>query len=275
MKTLPMTRRPTFVFMLAILVLGMRMAFNVSAQSVTAQFLIDQLLATENYMRRSPRAKLARDIAKDESISPKIRVTVLKTVLRHELENPCPITHFMTGAYVTPTVYIQKQYVFGLGDIGAEAIPHLKRHLEQLKVSVQNISPSLGDLNSLDVAEMQHVLCALGLLRDKDVFDDVLQLLEDEEVDGYIRQMATYALNKLSNKAAIPALKRALKDDFHVIYLPHSGIPGERRVIYPVRSGACGALKAFGFQFELINDRQQWDYRIIKEPKGLWKGSYG
>ena len=264
MKTIGLTR--TFALGFLIPLLSLNMTIDVFAQSLEAQSLIDRLLATENYNRRSPRARLARVIAEDKSIAPKIRVTVLKTVLRHELENPCPITHFMTGAYVTPTVYIQKQYVFGLGDIGAEAIPHLKRHLEQLKVSVQNISPSLGDLNSLDVAEMQHVLCALGLLRDKDVFDDVLQLLEDEEVDGYIRQMATYALNKLSNKAAIPALKRALKDDFHVIYLPHSGIPGERRVIYPVRSGACGALKAFGFQFELINDRQQWEYRIVKEP---------
>ena len=226
------------------------------------------MLSSDNNrgVRYFPRADLARAIAKDESISSKIRVTVLTTVLRHELENPCPVTHFIHGGYATPTVYIQKQYVFGLGDIGAEAIPHLKRHLEQLKVSVQNLSASLGDLNSVDVVEMQHTLCALGLLRDKDVFDDVLELLEDEEVDGYIRQMATWALNKLNNKAAIPALKHALKDDFHVIYYRHSGILGERRVTYPVRSAASSALEAFGFEFELINDRQQWDYRIVKEP---------
>ena len=241
---------------------------DVRAQSREARLLIDELLSVQKNkgIRWFPRAASARTIAKDESISPKIRVTVLTTILRHELENPCPVTHFIHGGYVTPTVYIQKQYVFGLGDIGAEAIPYLRKHLEQLKVSVQNISPSLGDLNNVDVVEMHHILCALGLLRDKDVFDDVLELLEDEEVDGYIRQMATLALNKLNNKAAIPALKRALKDDFHVIYYPHSGIPGKRRVTYPVRSGASSALEAFGFEFELINDRQQWKYRIVKEP---------
>ena len=240
---------------------------DVRAQSATAQSLIDRLMSTENNrgLRYTPRADLARTIAKNESISPKDRVAVLTTVLRNELENPCPITHFKHGSYATPTVYIQGQYVFAFEDIGAEAILYLKRHLQQLKVSVQNISPSLGNTESVDVAEMQHVLCALGLLRDKDVFDDVLALLEDKKVDGYMRQMATWALNKLNNKAAIPALKRALKDDFHVIY-PHANLPGETKVTYPVRSGAYMALKAFGFEFELINDRMQWEYQIVKEP---------
>ena len=189
---------------------------------------------------------------------------MLTTILRHELENPCPVTHFIHGGYVTPTVFIQRQYVFGLENVGVEAIPHLRKRLDQLKVSVQNISPSLGNTENVDVVEMQHTLCALGLLRDKDVFDDVLALLEDEEVDGYIRQIAAVALGNLNNKAAIPALKRALKDVFHVIH-PHTARPGTK-LRYPVRSAAFSALEAFGFEFELINDRSQWEYRIVKEP---------
>lgn len=171
-------------------------------------------------------------------------------------------TRAYSWGYVIPTVYIQGQYVFGLEDVGAEAIPHLKRHLEQLKLSVQSLSASLGDLNSVDTVEMQHILCALGLLRDKDVFDEVLQLLEDEEIDGYIRQTAAMALGEIQNKAAIPALKRALKDDFYVNYTVVS-LP---KTTYFVRLGAVTALYAFGFEFELINDRQQRDYRIVKEP---------
>ena len=263
-----LTHSIVFVFLLTILIWSMSAAINVPAASIEAQALIGRLMATENNwgLRHTPRADLARAIAKDESISPKIRVEVLTTILRNELENPCPMTNFVHGGYATPTVYIQGQYVFALEDVGAEAIPYLRKHLEQLKVSVQNISPSLGNTDNVDVVEMQHSLCALGLLRVKDVLDDVLALLEDREVDGYIGQMTTAALEKLKHKNSIPALKRALKDDFHVSYYPHSGIPGKKRVTYPVRSGASGALKALGFDFELINDRQQWNYRIVKEP---------
>lgn len=234
------------------------------AEPKTPTSLIAQLLATDNNRgrRHFPRARLARAIAQDESISPKNRVAVLTTILRHELENPCPITGFIHGGYGTPTSYIQRQYVFGLEDIGSKAIPHLKKRLNQVKVVVQNISPSLGNTDSVDVEEMQHTLCALGLLGDKESFREVLKILKDEDGDGYRRQMAAMALGRIKNRAAIPALKRALKDDFRVDYPKHP----YTNTTYPVRSGAYKALKAFGFEFKLINDRQQWDYRIVKEP---------
>ena len=266
MKTIGLTR--TFALGFLISLLSLSTTIDVFAQSLETQALIDQLLSVEKNRRTRwfPRAELAREIARDENISPKNRVEALKAVLREELENPCPITHFIHGGYATPTVYIQKQYVFGLEDVGAKAIPHLRKRLIQLKLSVQNISPSLGNTDSVDVVEMQHILCALGLLSDKESFEDVLKILEDEDGDGFMRQMAARALGKLQIKAVIPGLKRALKDDFHVIYYAHSGIPGERKVIYPVRSAAYSALVAFGFEFDLINDRQQWEYRIVKEP---------
>ena len=89
---------------------------------------------------------------------------------------------------------------------------------------------------------MQHILCALGLLGDKESFEDVLEILEDEDGDGYMRQMAAAALGRIKNKAAIPALKRALKDDFHVNYTS-VGLPG---TIYPVREAASGSLRELG-----------------------------
>ena len=234
------------------------------AEPKTPISLIDQLLATENYKgsRLPPRARLARAIAKDTSISPKIRVDVLTTILRHEIENPCPVTHFIHGGYATPTVYIQGQYIFALRDVGAEAIPHLRKHSEQLKVSVQNISLSLGNTESLNVKELQYTLIALGWLGDKEVFPDILEILENEKIDGYMRQKAAMALGEINNRAAIPALKRALKDDFHVNYTSLT-LP---KTSYPVRGAAVSALRKFGFEFDLINDRQQWEYRIVKEP---------
>ena len=261
-----------FVFILGFIVpiwgvsptVNLHAQLPIIAEPKTPNSLIDQLLATDNNrgLRRFPRARLARAIAQDWSISPKNRVDVITTILRHELENPCPVTGFIYGGYATPTVYIQGQYVFGLEDIGAEAIPHLRKRLIQLKLSVQNISPSLGDTNSVDVVEMQHILCALGLLGDKESFDEVLKILEDKDGDGYMRQIAAIALGRIKNKTAIPALKCALRDDFRVDYPRHP----YTKSTYPVRSGAYKALKAFGYKLELINDRNQWEYRIVKEP---------
>ena len=268
MKTVGLTRTFALGFLISLLSLSTTIDVYaqppIIAEPKTPTSLIDQLLATDNNRgrRHFPRARLARAIAQDESISPKNRVDVLTTILRRELENPCPITGFIHGGYGTPTSYIQRQYVFGLEDVGAKAIPHLRKHLDKVKVAVQNISPSLGNTDSVDVAEMQHTLCALGLPGDKESFTEVLKILKDEDGDGYMRQMAAMALGRIKNKVAIPTLKRALKDDFRVDY-PKFQFTNS---VYPVRSGAYKALKAFGFKFKLINDRSQWDYRIVEEP---------
>ena len=235
---------------------------DVRAQSREARLLIEDLLSVQKNkgIRWFPRAASARTIAKDTSISPRNRVDVLKTVLREELENPCPIQKLIHGGYVIPTVYIQGQYIFALEDIGVKAIPHLKRHLEQLRLSVQHLSPSLGNDRAEKVVEFQHILCALGLLRDKEVFRDVLELLEDRRVDGFIRQRAARALGKLGNKAAIPALTRALKDDF----IAHDDFLGQPTYFYPVRGAACSALEKFGLEVELDNKDNKWIYRVVR-----------
>ena len=229
------------------------------AEPKTPKSLINQLLAVDNNRgrRRFPRAELGRTIAQDEGISPKNRVAVLIAILRHELENPCSLTHFIHGGYIAPTGYIQRQYVFGLEDIGSRAIPHLRKHLVQLKLSIQNLSPSLGNTESVDMVEMQHILCALGLLADKDVLKDLLKILEDEDGDGYIRQMAARALGNIGDKSAIPALTRALKDDFHVNYTNLM----QPSTIYPVREAACHSLDALGVKIELVSDDT---FRVVR-----------
>ena len=257
MKTVRLT--PTFTFGFLIALLSVNMAVDVSAQSATAQSLINQLLSVEKNKRTRwfPRAELAREIARDESIWPKNRMDALKAVLREELENPCPLQEFIHGGYATPTVHIQGQYLFGFQDIGTEAIPYLRRHLDQLKLEIQNISPSLGNQNDVRVVELQYILCALGLLGDKESFTEVLTIVEDEDEDVSIRQKAIMALEKLKNKEAIPALKRALKDDFRIDFTSR-GFP---RTIYPIRERAYGALLKLGVEvvFEGIGK-----YRVVR-----------
>ena len=265
MKTNYVPRDFALVFGILISFLSMGMAVDVLSQSKSVNALVDRLLATENYKgsRLPPRARIARAIAKDTSISPKIRVDVLTTILRHELEYPCPVTHFIHGGYATPTVYIQKQYVFGLEDVGAKAIPHLRKRLEQLKVSVQSASRSLGNRQNVNVAEMQYTLLALGSLGEKEVFLDVLALFKAEDSNGILRQKAAVALGKLKNKAAIPDLKRALKDDFHVSY--RTCVSDKPQTIYPVREAAFGALRALEVEvvFEGIVDGIRI-YRVVR-----------
>ena len=161
MNPVNLTRNPVFVLVSIMSFLYMNLAFDLEAQSPNAQTLINRLLSTDKKKtaRNLPRAKLARTIANDRNLSPKVRVNVLTAILREELENPCPGKIMADGWYVFPTVYLQKQYVFGLEDVGSRAIPHLRKHLVQLKLTVQNISPSLGNMNSVDV-DAAYSLCA-------------------------------------------------------------------------------------------------------------------
>ena len=259
MKTVKRTRNFAAVLVSIMPFLYMDTAFELHAQSSNAQTLINRLLSTEKKRtaRNLPRAKLARGIANDRNLSPKVRVNVLTTVLREELENPCPGDRMADGWYVLPTVYLQKQYVFGLEDIGSRAIPHLRKHLIQLKLSVQNISPSLGNTDSVDAVEMQHILCALGLLADKEVLKDLIKILEDEDGDGYIRQMAAKALGNIGDKSAIPALKRALNDDFHV----NSTSLGQPMTTYPVREATSSSLRKLGVKIAFEGNST---YRVVR-----------
>ena len=75
------TRKHAFVVTLGIMVLSL--ANNIDAQSKDAETTLDELLSTDKNhgLRWFPRAKLARSIAQDQTLSPKIRVDVLAAVL--------------------------------------------------------------------------------------------------------------------------------------------------------------------------------------------------
>lgn len=263
MKKSQLPRSPIFICVVMISVYTVSITVSAHGVSRQTQVLIDRLLSVDKYEGQEhiyPRVELARLIAKDKTIPAKNQVNALTTVLREELENPCPNPGPIYGAYGPPTIYIRKQYVFALVNVGNEALPYLRQHLEQLKLAVQNLSPSLSNQQSVATAEIQHCLISLGLLGDKEVFPEVLKLLEID--DGYVRQMAAGALANLKNKAAIRALKRALTDDFH--HHDHSCmVVGSSNpdfyLVYPVRQAAAFALKKFGFK--IVRDGN--DFRIV------------
>lgn len=121
----------------------------------------------------------------------------------------------------------------------------------------------MGNRQNVHVAEMQYTLLALGSLGEKEVFLDVLALFKAEDSDGFLRRKAARALGKLKNKSAIPDLKRALEDDFHVTY--RTSVSDKPQTIHPVRESAFRALQALGVEvvFEGIVDGNRI-YRVVK-----------
>ena len=235
-----------FAFVVAIGIIVLSLANNIDAQSKDAETVLDELLSTDKNsgLRWFPRGKLAGSIAQDQTLSLKIRVDVLTAVLREEIENPCPMPGYIHGGHITPTDKLKWDYVRALAAVGTEAIPHLRPHLAQLKLSAKEAAGDSEYQKWLRMEEIYHIRFALGLLGDMDVFPDVLALLEDDSADGYVREMAIRVLEKLKNDAAIPALTRALNDDFHV---EHESF-GRPDTSYPVRRAAYEALTEMGLR---------------------------
>ena len=96
-----------------------------------------------------------------------------------------------------------------------------------------------------------------------DVFPHVLALLEDDSVDGYVREMAARVLENLKNDAAIPALTRALNDDFHVEH----ELLGRPRTSYPVRRAAYEALTEMGLRVGQDYHGDIPHFRVLEPPK--------
>ena len=258
-------RKAAFVVALGITVLSVNLTFNFDAQSQYEEKMLDELLSTEKNigLKWFPRAKLAESVAQDKTLSPKIRVDVLTAVLREEIENPCPTPGFNHGGHLTPTALLKRNYVRALADVGVKAIPLLRLNLAQLKLSVGEAAGDSEHQKWLNMEEMQHIRFALGLLGDMNVFPDVLTLLEDDSADGYVRETAIHVLEKLKNDAAIPALTRALNDDFRVEHK----LLGRPYTSYPVRRAAYEALTEMGLRVGQDYHGDIPHFRVLEAPK--------
>lgn len=258
------TRKIAFVVALGIAVFSLILPDNIGAQSKDAKTVLDELLSTDKNsgVRWFPRGKLAGSIAQDQTLSPKVLVDVLTAVLREEIENPCPMPGYIHGGHITPTDKLKWDYVRALAAVGTEAIPHLRPHLAQLKLSAKEAAGDSEYQKWLRMEEIYHIRFALGLLGDMDVFPDVLDLLENDSADGYVRETAIRVLEKLKNDAAIPALTRALNDDFHVEH----ELLGHPRTSYPVRRAAYEALTEMGLRVAQNYHGDIPHFHVIEPP---------
>ena len=153
-----------------------------------------------------------------ELVLPQIRVEVLTTLLAREIEKPHSL-NIVVSRHLMFHRFLKNDYIFSLVGVGPEAIPHLRRYLEHLNSLIENGSVKTPqNLNRLPkVEKRQLILCTLGLLSDKTVYRQVMEIFL-EAADDLLRAFAARALGEMKNKAAIPALKRALKDGCQVTY---------------------------------------------------------
>ena len=89
-----------------------------------------------------------------------------------------------------------------------------------------------------------------GKLGDKDVFEDMLSIIEKSKVVSF-RIRAARALEAIGDQRAIPYLLTALKDD--AWYKVGGCVTPAREGYYPVRESACSALNKLGKKCEIEN----------------------
>ena len=220
----------TFGLLMSIWGVGVR----TSAETLEVQTLIAQLQSGDWRIR----AEAAPTLGKQKEVAAQIRVTALLSALSAEIEKPLSLQPH-PKLPVTVHEHLRGRYVRALVHVGPEAIPLLKQHLKVLRKP---------DKKS-EMAERQWILLTLGLLKDGEVFADVIRLLKSK--DGFVRATAAEALGRIANKAAIPQLKQALRDDFQLKYTTDLIVNGSNtRILYPVRESACSALIRLGVRVE-------------------------
>lgn len=87
-------------------------------------------------------------------------------------------------------------YRMRLVEMGVKVVPKLKKYLK--------------DENELF---RQYIIIALGYFKQKEVYDGLITILQSAS-SGYVRASAATALGYFGDKRAIPALEKALNDDF-------------------------------------------------------------
>ncbi len=212
------------------------------AQMSEPEVAANQLRSITDYHARGHQT---RSLAKNKSIPVHTRVKIQILMLAKELEEPTSHER-IHGGIASITEYLQGQYIRALADIGSEAIPFLRQHLQVLEKAKKKTR----------VLESQCTLLSLGLLKADRVRPHIEEILLKDK-DGMQRALAAYVLDKMEDKAAIPALIKALRDDFHV---KHKRYDGQLIDYYPVREQAAGALRKLGVKLE----RNGWDFQIAQ-----------
>lgn len=204
-----------------------KLDLDVSSRSV--EKLLEHV--EENDLHRGPLA--ARILGNMKRVNPQVRTESILSALQRETAK-CNIgmkQPLLPDSYCTESQHKVRQYVFAVEDIGAAAIPFIWQEVR--------------DPNNVDAHFKEYLFVCLGLCGEKSVADNLQKTLL-ESVDGHARALSALAIGRLGDDRAIESLKRALADEFRVVYESDVRGPWGNEEIYPVREEAASALQKLG-----------------------------
>lgn len=166
------------------------------------------------------------------------RVALLLQLLERVSTAPSALPVVPTS-YLAPTSISKWQIARALGDLGGDAR-----------------TPLIHAIPTLVGEQRGWAITGLGYTGSPDAVPLLRELLTSSR-QGDIRATAAYQLGVLKAHEAIPELRRALTDTYHV------STGGEQAsILYPVREQAAGALVELGVKVERTGDGS---YRIVQE----------
>jgi HEAT repeat protein len=195
------------------------------------------------YIRRD----VARALSKVQGITTETKVRLTLNVMKTECENPTPEEGTKgEGMCIPLTEHLKSLYRSAVLEIGSSTIPFLEDRAKKEK----------GEFR-------KNLVITLGLLGEQEIYADLLQIAAADE-NPWLRTWAIDGLGKVGNKRAIPLLKEALEDSFHVDSCSDVQAPPgfeEWNVSYPIRNAAFSALTKLGVKVE---SKGKGIYKIVE-----------
>ncbi|HOX39813.1 MAG TPA: hypothetical protein PL033_17660 [Candidatus Brocadiia bacterium] len=202
-------------------------------------FLTERIETTEYPLWMAPVEILSR--AKRNDVRERIEPVVKR--FRREIAE-CQDNNISMGSYLSVRVRTLNNFFLAFSRIGNDAVPTLRTELDQSR-------------KSNNEEAIKWFLIALGVMGDKDVAEDVRQII-DKDADPSTRIVAVRAYAMSAGKDGIPYLKTLLQD---AMTSPYTGCVRSPEPFYPVRDAARDAIVT-------LERKAKSDLQQEKKPAG-------
>lgn len=195
-----------------------------------SEYLLTQLPLKESY---AVKRQIIVALGKDKTINLRTKITAFMTEL-DKAANETDYYFIQEGQSKSDNAGLAIHGIFeALDDLGAQVVPYLREFR-----------------NNAHGHAKTALLLYSGKLGDKDVFEDMVSVIEKSNVVSF-RINAARSLGIIGDQRAIPYLLKALKD---ASWSKVGGcVTPTSEGYYPVRESACAALNTLGKKCEIEN----------------------